>query len=78
MTSQYLHGNNALQIAVEPVLMPSTKLKGSSAICTKEALPPIGIALYRAGGCLDDANWRCSTKALHPPPPPTLAMRGPN
>ena len=78
MTSQYPDDNNALQIAVEPVLMPSTKLKGSSAICTNEALPPGEGILYRAGGCLGDAKWRCSTKALHPPPPHTLAMRGPN
>jgi len=77
MTSQYPDDNNALQIAVRPVLMPSTKLKGWHGYYKREALPPIGIALYRAGRCLHDAKCRLSTKALHPPPPTHLCGRVP-
>jgi len=75
MKSQYLHGINALQIAVKPVLCPCTKPKGSSAICTKQALSPVEAILYRAGGCLDAVKCHMSTKALYLPPPTHLCDR---
>jgi hypothetical protein len=75
MPSQYLGSHQALQSLVEPVVCPSTKLKGSSAICTKEALPSVEGILYRAGGCLDAVKCHMSTKALYLPPPTHLCDR---
>jgi hypothetical protein len=76
MPSQYRDSHQVHQGLVQPVICACTKPIGSSAICTKEALPPIGIALYRAGGCLDDAKCHMSTKALYLPPPTHLCDRG--